>query len=86
MVFEADATQPILTAAHRANILMAYSCRSGQCGACRGRVLDGEIEYPQKFPDALSQGEAEQGYALFCSAHPRSDLRIEICAREFERD
>ena len=78
-VFAADAAQPILSAAHRANILMAYSCRSGQCGSCRGRVLEGDIEYPQKFPDALSRQEAEQGYALFCSAYPRSDLRIELC-------
>lgn len=83
-MFDADAGQPILSAAHRANILMAYSCRSGQCGSCRGRVLQGEIEYPRGFPDALSQAEAEQGYALFCSAHACSDLNIEISPPEPE--
>ena len=72
----------MLSAAHRANILMAYSCRSGQCGTCRGRVLQGEIEYPLGFPDALNDAEAEQGYVLFCSAYPRSDLTIEICPPE----
>ena len=74
----------MLSAAHRANILMAYSCRSGQCGTCRGRVLAGEIEYPHGFPDALSPAEAEQGYVLFCSAHARSDLTIEICPPDLD--
>ena len=69
----------MLSAAHRANILMAYSCRSGQCGTCRGRVVTGQIEYPRGLPDALSEADAEQGFVLFCSAYARSDLTIEIC-------
>ena len=76
-VFDADAAQPVLTSAHRANILIAYSCRGGRCGTCRGRLLSGEIEYPNGFPEALTEAEAEQGYALFCSAYPRSDLVID---------
>ena len=80
-VFDAEASQPVLTSAHRANVLMAYSCRGGRCGSCRGRVLRGDIEYPGGFPEALSQAEAEQGYALFCSAYPRSDLTIETGRR-----
>ena len=29
-------------------------------------------------PDALSHGQREQGYTLFCSAYARSDLTIEL--------
>ena len=64
---------------------MAYSCRSGQCGSCLGRVLDGEVEYPAGLPDALSRQQAEQGYALFCSAYPRSDLTIELCRPDLDQ-
>lgn len=70
--------QTILDAAHAANILISYSCRSGQCGSCLGRLLSGTVSYPLGQPDALSAAQAEAGYALFCSACPRSNLSIEL--------
>ncbi len=81
--FDCAAGQSILDAAHAANILVAYSCRSGQCGSCRGRVIDGNVGYPRGLPDALDANEAEQGYALFCSAFAESDLVIELLRPEF---
>jgi CDP-4-dehydro-6-deoxyglucose reductase, E3 len=72
----------VLSAAHAANILMPYSCRGGRCGSCRGRVLEGEVEYPAGMPDALSRADREAGYALFCSAHPLTDLTIELVQPE----
>ncbi len=77
MNFDCAADEPVLVAAHRANILMPYSCRGGQCGACRGLLLRGEVAYPQGRPPALAPGDALAGYALFCSARPCSDLVIE---------
>lgn len=72
----------MLSAAHAANILMPYSCRGGRCGSCRGRVISGEIDYPAGPPEGLSAKEMEAGFALFCSAHPRSDLTIELAQPE----
>ncbi len=46
-----------------------------------GRVLEGEFEYRDGFPQALEQGEADPGVVLFCSALPRSDMVIEIRSR-----
>jgi CDP-4-dehydro-6-deoxyglucose reductase len=69
--------------AHAANILISYSCRSGQCGSCLGRLITGEVSYPDGPPDALSQAQREQGYALFCSAYAVSDLIIELVQPEF---
>jgi len=69
--------------AHAANILISYSCRSGQCGSCLGRLIAGEVSYPDGQPDALSQAQREQGYALFCSAYAVSDLIIELVQPEF---
>lgn len=81
--FDCGAAQPILGAAHAANILISYSCRSGQCGSCLGRIIDGEVRYPKGFPDALSKAQRDCGYALFCSAYARSDLTIELLQPEF---
>jgi CDP-4-dehydro-6-deoxyglucose reductase len=76
--------QPILDAAHAANILISYSCRSGQCGSCLGRLIEGEVSYPRGQPDALNAQQARDGYALFCSAVAKSDLVIELLQPVFE--
>jgi len=81
--FDCPAQQSILSAAHAANILVSSSCRSGQCGSCLGKLLSGEIEYPEGLPDALSQQQHAAGFALFCSAHATSDLVIELTEAEF---
>jgi CDP-4-dehydro-6-deoxyglucose reductase len=81
--FTCGAGQSILRCAHAANVLISYSCRSGQCGSCLGRLLAGEVSYPHGQPAALSREQQEQGYALFCSAYAVSDLTIELVQPEF---
>jgi len=76
--FDCPAQKSILAAAHAANVLISYSCRSGQCGSCLGKLLRGEIEYPRGLPQALSQQQHDAGYALFCSARATSDLLIDL--------
>ena len=77
-VFECPPDKPILAAAHAANILISSSCRSGQCGSCLGKVISGIVEYPNGLPEALEQRQHEEGFTLFCSARPASDLVIEL--------
>ena len=77
-VFDCPADKPILNAAHAADILMAYSCRGGLCGTCKGRVLEGRVFYPAGMPAAIDDTESIAGRALFCSAHALSDLVIEL--------
>ena len=76
--FECAPDKPVLTAALAANSLMSYGCRQGMCGSCRGRVVEGSISYPAGFPDAITEQDANAGFALFCSAYPTSDLVIDI--------
>ena len=83
--FACPADRPILNAAHASNILIAYSCRGGQCGTCRGKLLSGRVEYPQGLPPALDRSDADAGYVLFCSARAASDLTIELLAPDFDR-
>lgn len=75
--FRANADETILDAALNAGLLLPHSCRDGACGACKGKVLAGEIDHGKLTEGTLTQEEREAGYALFCCAQPRSDLTLQ---------
>ncbi len=75
---------PILRAALDAGLILPYGCRNGACGACKGRVISGEIDYGFAQTTALSEQDKAEGLALFCCAKPLSDVVIE--SRELEAD
>jgi len=75
--FEATEDESILDAAMRQDVPLAYSCRDGLCGACKARLLEGSVIYPEERPEALSDAEMQEGLALLCQARPTSDLRLE---------
>lgn len=54
-----------------------FSCASGDCGACKGRVLCGEVALQPCPEGILSQEEREQGYVLACRCTPKSDVKLE---------
>lgn len=71
------AGEPLLDAALRANVLLPHDCRSGGCGTCRVRILEGSVRYPEgELPFGLDEAEAAEGYALACQAQPCSPLVI----------
>lgn len=76
--FEAEAGESILDAALRHGINLSYGCRNAVCGACKGKLLEGEISYEDLEPEALSKADKAAGMVLFCGAEPRSDVRIEV--------
>lgn len=59
----------ILDIADREGIELPSSCRSGTCGTCQQKVLEGKVEYDSE-PAALGESDREQGYILACSARP----------------
>jgi CDP-4-dehydro-6-deoxyglucose reductase len=76
-VFQAEADETILDAALRSGLSLPYGCRDGACGACRGRVLDGQFEHGKAQLFALSETDRLAGLALFCCARAQSALTIE---------
>jgi CDP-4-dehydro-6-deoxyglucose reductase, E3 len=78
--FTVEENEAILTAALRQGLALPYSCRSGACGACKGKILSGTVDYGEYEDKALSAAERAAGKALFCQASPLEDLVIE--ARE----
>lgn len=78
--FTSQAGESVLDAALRQGILLPHQCKTGTCGACRARVVDGVAAcLPGAQPAALSPEEAGQGMHLLCCTQATSDLRIE-CA------
>jgi CDP-4-dehydro-6-deoxyglucose reductase, E3 len=75
---------PILRAALDAGLILPYGCRNGACGACKGKLIEGEIDYGYAQASALSEEDKAQGLALFCCARPLSDIVIE--SRELVAD
>lgn len=75
--FSAAPDQSLLDAALGARLNLPHSCKSGNCGSCRARLLKGEIYYPNGPPLGLSDAEAADGYVLLCQARARSDVSIE---------
>ncbi|HEY0255400.1 MAG TPA: FAD-binding oxidoreductase [Kofleriaceae bacterium] len=81
-VFEIGPSQTILNAALAAGFSIPYSCRTGCCSTCKGRVLAGTIDQGLVLEKHLSQGERDAGLALLCSARATSDCTIEIAELE----
>lgn len=75
--FAADADDTLLEAALKAGLLLPHGCRDGACGACKGKLIDGEIDHGAVTANALPDAERAAGYALFCCARPRSDLTLQ---------
>jgi CDP-4-dehydro-6-deoxyglucose reductase len=75
--FSAAPDQSLLDAALGASLNLPHSCKGGNCGSCRARLLQGEIHYPNGPPLGLSETEAADGFVLMCQARARSDLCIE---------
>ena len=75
--FSVEENERILDAALRAGINFPYGCRSGGCFACRGTIVEGEVDYGDFTPRFTEQDIADKS-ALFCLAMAKSDLTIEM--------
>lgn len=76
--FDIEENEFILDAALRQGVSFPYGCRSGSCGTCLGKVISGEIEYPDGLPLTVMEHEHEQGKAVFCVSVAKSDLVLDI--------
>jgi len=81
--FACAADETVLEAAMKADLILPYGCRNGACGSCKGKVLEGSVDYGPHQASTLSDQDKRAGLALFCCAKPLSDLVIEV--REVRR-
>lgn len=66
----------ILDAAIMAGIAYPHSCRAGRCGACKSRLVEGEVELLPHTRFSLTEEERDAGLVLACRALPRSNCTI----------
>jgi len=75
--FDVQEGESVLTAALRQHLVLPYGCRNGACGSCKGRIIEGRVDYGIYQRKALTEEEKAQGKALFCQAKPLTELVIE---------
>jgi CDP-4-dehydro-6-deoxyglucose reductase len=75
--FPAEDAQTLLEAALDAGLHIPYGCRNGACGACKVKVMAGEVDHGAALDHALTPEDRAQGFALTCCAKARSDVTVE---------
>jgi len=76
--FTTEKNETVLEAALRSGIALNYSCNTGTCGGCGGRIKSGQIRETQQHDYHLSDTQKAQGHVLLCVTAAQSDLEIEV--------
>ena len=68
-----EAHRSLLDALKAHQVAVEFQCRSGYCGACRLRLLAGEVKYHQEPLAFVGSGEI-----LPCCCLPVDDIELEL--------
>lgn len=74
--FVGSATETILDSALKSGLVFEYSCKTGQCGVCKIKVMSGEVT-ELKAQLALTEQDKLSNKVLSCCCAPTTDLLIE---------
>jgi CDP-4-dehydro-6-deoxyglucose reductase len=67
----------LLDAALRQGVVLDYSCRTGRCSTCKGRVRTGETTAAHE-EIGLSVEDRAHGFILTCVRHARGPVELEV--------
>jgi len=72
----AKAGEPLLNALERSGLAVPALCRSGECSACRIRLLAGRVFVPSQA--TVRESDRKAGYIHGCVSYPIDNLKIRI--------
>jgi propane monooxygenase reductase subunit len=75
---EVEEGETVLDAAFRQGISLMHGCKEGQCGSCKSKLIDGDIELLKYSTFALPDYESETNHVLLCRTHAFSDVSFEL--------
>lgn len=75
-IFKAKAGEPLIISLERAGLVIPSICRSGECGACRTRLVSGRVFTPSHVRRRWS--DVQTGYIHACLSYPLEDLEIRL--------
>ncbi len=70
-----DRYENILQMAEENDIAMDSGCREGYCGACKTRLVSGEVSMANT--DALDEDDVKAGMISPCVAVPKTDTDVD---------
>jgi ferredoxin-NADP reductase/DMSO/TMAO reductase YedYZ heme-binding membrane subunit len=75
LVVSAPGRLTLLEAAEDAGLDLPFECRSGICGRCKVKLLEGEVTMAAE--DALSQRDKLEGVVLSCQARAKTNIVVD---------
>src|SRR5262249_53242897 len=69
------AESTLLEASEAVGVNLPFECRSGICGQCKVRLLEGNVVMDSE--DAISRSEKDAGWVLACQARPLTDVTVD---------
>lgn len=78
VTFECGATEDVISAGLKRDVILLASCREGGCATCKAECTDGDYELVNCSVQALPPDEEEDGFVLLCRTFPRSNLTLQL--------
>lgn len=67
----------ILESAINSDIYLEHSCMDGSCGACKAKLIQGNVRQGEKCT-GLNEQEIKDGYILTCCSQAESDIKLKV--------
>ncbi|WP_018151283.1 2Fe-2S iron-sulfur cluster-binding protein [Leeia oryzae] len=74
----------LLEAILSSGVPFPHACQGGDCGQCKCKLIEGQVEMEAFSPDALTAEDAARGEILACRAYPRGPVSIAWLADDDE--
>jgi len=74
-IFSTETGSSILDSAIKSDVHLEHSCMDGSCGACKAKLVRGEVKQ-LNIQKALTSSETEEGYILTCCTEAISSLEL----------